>query len=84
MITTRYYRNPNSLNLGAILSFNRTDAIKRALHVVNAGLENGCITLQVSSSYEENNRENSKRDADYLNNLINPIAENISMRSEGN
>jgi hypothetical protein len=52
------------------------------MDLVKAGLQNGGIKLQGSNVYESNNAEQIKRDCDYLNQLINSLAENLVEQSK--
>lgn len=59
------------------MAYGTGNAYERALDLVKAGLSGGAIKLQGSAAYESNNKEQSRFDADYLNSLINSIAENL-------
>ncbi len=59
------------------MSFNRTGAIDRALEVFKAGLESGAIKLNGSSVYGDDNEKNIRADTQYVNGLINSIADNL-------
>ena len=78
-----YYGNPKTCYLGAILAFNRTGAIDRALDVVKTALEGGNIKLLGSGFRNDLNEQNAKADADYLNTLITSVVNNLETLTNG-
>lgn len=62
--------------------FNKHGAMSNAVVIVTAALQSGAIKLPGSNAFSPDPVENAAADAQYLNKLLNSLAENLTSNDE--
>lgn len=62
--------------------FNKHAAMTNAVAIVTAALQSGAIKLPGSNGFGADGAENAGADAQYLNKLLNLLAENLTSADE--
>jgi hypothetical protein len=62
--------------------FNKHAAMTNAVAIVTAALQSGAIKLPGSNNFASDQAENAAADAQYLNKLLNLLAENLTSSAD--